>query len=149
MTFDDLWWPLMTFDDVWWRLMTFNYLYRLLMTFDDLWWPLLTFDDLWWPLMTFDDPWCPQGCFLYAKLILDLLESGQLVVKSGSYKVIPRTLAEIYQLALNLRLAYSFVITIGCSPGSNPTYDQSLIIAEIHQVQTLQQFKIFFAENRH
>ena len=65
------------------------------------------------------------------------------MVKSGSYKVIPRTLAEIYQLALNLRLAYSFVITIGCSPGSNPTYDQSLIIAEIHQVQTLQQFKIF------
>jgi hypothetical protein len=44
-----------------------------------------------------------KGCFLYAKLILDLLESGQLVVKSGSYKVIPRTLAEIYQLVLNLR----------------------------------------------
>jgi hypothetical protein len=48
-----------------------------------------------------------QGCFLYAKLILDLLESGQLVVKAGSYKVIPRTLAEIYQLILNLRLVFS------------------------------------------
>ncbi len=50
-----------------------------------------------------------QGCFLYAKLILDLLESGQLVVKAGSYKVIPRTLAEIYQLILNLRLVFSLV----------------------------------------
>lgn len=37
------------------------------------------------------------------KLTLDLLERGQLVVKSSGYKVLPVTLAEIYLLHFNLR----------------------------------------------
>ena len=28
-----------------------------------------------------------QGCFLYVKLILDLIEKGNLVIKSASFKV--------------------------------------------------------------
>ncbi|XP_074025599.1 zinc-RING finger and ankyrin repeat domain-containing protein rolling pebbles isoform X3 [Leptinotarsa decemlineata] len=44
-----------------------------------------------------------QGSFLFAKLTLDLLEKGQLVVKSSGYKVLPVTLAEIYLLHFNLR----------------------------------------------
>ncbi|KAJ8680121.1 hypothetical protein QAD02_015908 [Eretmocerus hayati] len=44
-----------------------------------------------------------DGCFLFAKLTLDLLESGHLVAKSSSYKVLPVSLAEIYLLHFNLR----------------------------------------------
>ncbi|KAG5879492.1 hypothetical protein JTB14_026360 [Gonioctena quinquepunctata] len=44
-----------------------------------------------------------QGSFLFTKLTLDLLEKGQLVVKSSGYKVLPVTLAEIYLLHFNLR----------------------------------------------
>lgn len=43
------------------------------------------------------------GSFLFAKLILDLLERGQLVAKSSGYKVLPVTLAQIYLLHFNLR----------------------------------------------
>ena len=52
-----------------------------------------------------------RGCFLYVKLILDLVEKGNLTVKSGSFKVVPQNLAEIYQLAFNLKFssAESFV----------------------------------------
>ncbi|XP_057656321.1 protein TANC2 isoform X2 [Diorhabda carinulata] len=44
-----------------------------------------------------------QGSFLFVKLTLDLLEKGQLVVKSSGYKVLPVNLAEIYLLHFNLR----------------------------------------------
>uniref|UniRef100_A0A1B6I3A2 RING-type domain-containing protein n=2 Tax=Homalodisca liturata TaxID=320908 RepID=A0A1B6I3A2_9HEMI len=44
-----------------------------------------------------------QGSFLFAKLTLDLIERGQLVAKSASYKVLPVTLAQIYLLHFNLR----------------------------------------------
>ncbi|CAH1176220.1 unnamed protein product [Phaedon cochleariae] len=44
-----------------------------------------------------------QGSLLFAKLTLDLLERGQLVVKSSGYRVLPITLAEIYLLHFNLR----------------------------------------------
>ncbi|CAB0033543.1 unnamed protein product [Trichogramma brassicae] len=44
-----------------------------------------------------------QGSFLFAKMTLDLLESGHLVAKSSSYKVLPVSLAQIYQLHFNLR----------------------------------------------
>ncbi|CAH2009763.1 unnamed protein product [Acanthoscelides obtectus] len=44
-----------------------------------------------------------QGSFLFAKLTLDLLERGQLVVKSSGFKVLPVSLAEIYLLHFNLR----------------------------------------------
>nr|NVI77198.1 rolling pebbles [Cucujiformia] len=44
-----------------------------------------------------------QGSFLHAKLTLDLLERGHLVVKSSGYKVLPVNLAQIYLLHFNLR----------------------------------------------
>nr|XP_018912691.1 PREDICTED: protein TANC2 [Bemisia tabaci] len=44
-----------------------------------------------------------KGSFMFAKLILDLFEKGQLVAKSASYKVLPVTLSEIYLLHCNLR----------------------------------------------
>ncbi|XP_044005263.1 protein TANC2 isoform X2 [Aphidius gifuensis] len=43
------------------------------------------------------------GSFLFAKLTLDLIESGHLVAKSASYKVFPVSLAQIFQLHFNLR----------------------------------------------
>ncbi|XP_059217034.1 protein TANC2 isoform X6 [Stomoxys calcitrans] len=44
-----------------------------------------------------------KGSMLYAKLILDLIEKGQLVIKSTSYKVLPISLAQIFLLHFNLR----------------------------------------------
>jgi len=44
-----------------------------------------------------------QNCFLYCKLLLDLIETGHLVVKSTNYKILPVTLAEVFILMLNLR----------------------------------------------
>jgi len=46
-----------------------------------------------------------SGCFLYVKLILDLVEKGNLTIKSGSFKVVPQNLSEIYQLAFNLKFS--------------------------------------------
>ena len=48
-----------------------------------------------------------SGCFLYVKLILDLVEKGNLSIKSGSFKVVPQNLSEIYQLAFNLKFSSS------------------------------------------
>ena len=48
-----------------------------------------------------------RGCFLYVKLILDLVEKGNLTIKSGSFKVVPQNLSEIYQLAFNLKFSSS------------------------------------------
>jgi len=45
------------------------------------------------------------GCFLYAKLSLDLVERGTLVIKAGSFKVLPQSLAEIFLLTLNSRFS--------------------------------------------
>lgn len=44
-----------------------------------------------------------KGSFLFAKLTLDLIEKGHLVVKSTSYKVLPVSLAQIFLLNFNLR----------------------------------------------
>lgn len=44
-----------------------------------------------------------RGSFLFAKLSLDLIERGYLVIKSTSYNVLPVSLAEIYLLHFNLR----------------------------------------------
>ncbi|XP_071451060.1 protein TANC1 isoform X2 [Hetaerina americana] len=43
------------------------------------------------------------GSFLFTKLTLDLIERGQLVTKSSSYKVLPLNLAQIFLLHFNLR----------------------------------------------
>merc|ERR1711892_1601344 len=47
------------------------------------------------------------GSFLYVKQILDFIEKGSLVVKAGSFKVLPENLSEIYQLAFNLKFSSS------------------------------------------
>lgn len=44
-----------------------------------------------------------KGSILFAKLTLDLLERGHLVVKSSGYKVLPVSLAQIFLLHFNLR----------------------------------------------
>ncbi len=44
-----------------------------------------------------------HGCFLFAKMILDLIERGHLVIKSSSFNVLPLTLAEIFLLEFNLK----------------------------------------------
>ncbi|XP_055636122.1 protein TANC2 isoform X2 [Toxorhynchites rutilus septentrionalis] len=43
------------------------------------------------------------GSFLFAKLTLDLIERGNLVIKSSSFKVLPVSLAQIFLLNFNLR----------------------------------------------
>lgn len=44
-----------------------------------------------------------RGSFLFAKLTLDLIERGHLVIKSTSYKVLPVSLAQIFLLNFNMR----------------------------------------------
>uniref|UniRef100_T1IZI4 RING-type domain-containing protein n=1 Tax=Strigamia maritima TaxID=126957 RepID=T1IZI4_STRMM len=44
-----------------------------------------------------------RGSFLYLRLTLDLVERGQLVMKSTSFKVLPQNLNEIYMLHFNLK----------------------------------------------
>ena len=44
-----------------------------------------------------------SGCFLYVKMMLEFIERGQIVIKSDSFKLLPQTLSEMYQLAFNLR----------------------------------------------
>ncbi|XP_067110924.1 LOW QUALITY PROTEIN: protein TANC1 [Osmerus mordax] len=44
-----------------------------------------------------------QGSYLYLKLTLDLFERGHLVIKSASYKVVPVSLSELYQLQCNMK----------------------------------------------
>lgn len=44
-----------------------------------------------------------QGSYLYLKLTLDLLERGHLVIKSASYKVVPVSVSELYQLQCNMK----------------------------------------------
>ena len=47
------------------------------------------------------------GSFLYVKQVLDFIEKGQLVVKAGSFRVLPENLSEFYQLAFNLKFSSS------------------------------------------
>ena len=44
-----------------------------------------------------------RGCFLYCKLLLDLIHEGHLVLKSTNYKILPVNLSEIYLLLFNLK----------------------------------------------
>lgn len=47
------------------------------------------------------------GSMLYARLVLDLIERGPLVLKGSGYRVVPVSLAEVFQLEMNLRFATS------------------------------------------
>ena len=44
-----------------------------------------------------------KGSILYLKLILNLIENGLLVLKSGSFKILPQSLSEIFLLMFNLK----------------------------------------------
>jgi len=46
---------------------------------------------------------CSAGNFLYLRMTLDLMEKGQIVPKSISFKVVPRSLDEIFTLVFNQR----------------------------------------------
>lgn len=43
------------------------------------------------------------GSMLYARLVLDLIERGPLVLKGSGFRVVPVNLAEVFQLEMNLR----------------------------------------------
>ena len=47
-----------------------------------------------------------NGCFLYLKLVMDLLEKGNITIRT-SFKNVPQNLSEIYQLAFNLKYCSS------------------------------------------
>ncbi|XP_055957363.1 protein TANC1 isoform X2 [Patella vulgata] len=44
-----------------------------------------------------------KGCFLYCKLILDLIDKGHVVPKSTNYKILPVNISEIFLLHFNLK----------------------------------------------
>lgn len=44
-----------------------------------------------------------KGSFLYCKLVLDLIERGNLVLKSSNYKIIPINISEVFLLHFNLK----------------------------------------------
>ncbi|XP_052822190.1 protein TANC2 isoform X6 [Octopus bimaculoides] len=44
-----------------------------------------------------------NGSFLYCKLVLDLIERGNLVLKSSNYKIIPINISEVFLLHFNLK----------------------------------------------
>ena len=44
-----------------------------------------------------------RGNFLYVDLVLNFVKEGKLLVKSSSFKSLPTTLSEVYQLAFNLK----------------------------------------------
>ena len=44
-----------------------------------------------------------RGNFLYVDLVLNFVKEGKLQVKSSSFKSIPTTLSEVFQLAFNLK----------------------------------------------
>ena len=48
-----------------------------------------------------------NGCFLYVKLILDLIEKGHIILKSASYGVIPQSLSEVFLLQFNQKFPSS------------------------------------------
>ena len=47
--------------------------------------------------------WLSNGSMLFLKLLLDLVERGHLIMKSGSFKVLPQSLNEVFLLLFNLR----------------------------------------------
>ncbi|KAK5600250.1 Protein tanc1 [Crenichthys baileyi] len=75
-----------------------------------------------------------QGSYLYLKLTLDLFERGHLVIKSASYKVVPVSLAELYQLQCNMKF-----MTNSAFERSLPIFNVAL--ASLHPVTDEQLFQ--------
>ncbi|XP_076455894.1 uncharacterized protein LOC143290385 isoform X2 [Babylonia areolata] len=46
-----------------------------------------------------------KGCFLYTKLVLDLIEHGHLVLKSSNYKILPVNISEVFLLHFNIKFS--------------------------------------------
>lgn len=46
-----------------------------------------------------------KGNMLYLRLVLDLIESGRLRLKSANYSVLPLNLVEVFQLMFNLKFS--------------------------------------------
>ena len=46
-----------------------------------------------------------NGCFLYLKMTLDMIEKGHLVIKSSSFSVLPVSLFEVFLLEFNLKFS--------------------------------------------
>ncbi|XP_069119870.1 protein TANC2-like isoform X1 [Argopecten irradians] len=44
-----------------------------------------------------------KGSFLYTKLTLDLIEKGNVVLKSSNYKILPMNISEVFLLNFNLK----------------------------------------------
>ena len=44
-----------------------------------------------------------KGCFLYIKLVLDLIQQGHLKTKSGSLNLLPKSLSEVFMLEFNIK----------------------------------------------
>jgi hypothetical protein len=44
-----------------------------------------------------------RSSFLFCKMLLDLIEQGALVLKSSNFKILPKSLAEIFLLQFNLK----------------------------------------------
>jgi hypothetical protein len=93
-----------------------------------------------------------RGCFLYVKLILDLLERGSIVVKSATFKVLPQTLSEIYQLAFNQRFSSAQAFEQVTPPSSfsslschQVTDILSISLASLQSVNLAELFTIFSA----
>ena len=79
-----------------------------------------------------------RGCFLYVKLVLELVERGTLNLKSHSFKSLPQSLSEIYHLA--------FSIIFPCSE----SYEQvsqilSIALVQLQPVSMETLFAIFSA----
>ena len=79
-----------------------------------------------------------KGCFLYVKLILELIERGTLNLKSNSFKSLPQSLSEIYHL--------TFSILFPCSE----SYEQvsqilSIALVQLQPVSLETLFTIFSA----
>ena len=79
-----------------------------------------------------------RGCFLYVKLVLELIERGTLNLKSNSFKSLPQSLSEIYHLAFSILFP---------SSESYETVSQILSIAlvQLHPVSLDTLFAIFSA----
>ena len=77
-----------------------------------------------------------RGSMLFAKLSLDLIERGNLVAKSTSYKVLPVSLAEIYLLHFNLRFP------------TTKSYEKVICILLLLFVFDYKNFKMFLVKDK-
>ena len=81
-----------------------------------------------------------NGCFLYLKLTLDMIEKGHLVIKSNSFSVLPVSLFEVFLLEFNLKFS------------SKKSFQKaanilSLCIASLHPLNLTQIYQIIRSQS--